>query len=155
MVTSVLELRIPPVLLAILFALLMWLISRLTTGMALPPVLQIAAPLLLCAGGVYIGAAGVAAFRKVKTTVNPLKPETSSRLVISGIFKRTRNPMYLALLLFLTAWGLYLANPFSLLGAAAFIPYMNRFQIRAEERALKQLYGAEFETYMRQVRRWI
>ena len=54
--------------------------------------------LLLFTGlGAYVGLAAVASFRKANTTVNPLTPESISSLVVSGIFRRTRNPMYLAL----------------------------------------------------------
>ena len=63
--------------------------------------------------------------------------------------------MYLALLLALTGWGLYLANIFSLLMAVAFVLYMNRFQIEPEERTLEEIFGAEFNAYKNQVRRWI
>jgi len=84
-----------------------------------------------------------------------LTPESISSLVVTGIFKRTRNPMYLALMLALTGWGLYLANIFSLLVAVCFVLYMNRFQIQPEERTLEEIFGSEFNDYKKQVRRWI
>ena len=98
---------------------------------------------------------GVDAFRKAGTTVNPLTPETSSTLVVSGIFRRTRNPMYLALLLVLIAWGIYLANLYALVITTGFILYMTCFQIKPEERALEKSFGAEFIDYKETVRRWI
>lgn len=105
--------------------------------------------------GLAIGLAGVRSFRSAGTTVNPLKPDGSSALVVNGIFRRTRNPMYLGLLLLLLGWGLYLANPFALLLVVAFPPYMNRFQIRPEERALEAAFGQAFTEYRRRVRRWL
>ncbi len=152
---SALELKIPPVLITSLFALLMWLVSRLTPAIPISPELKITFLLLFTGLGAYVGLAAVASFRKANTTVNPLTPESISSLVVSGIFRRTRNPMYLALLLALTGWGLYLANIFSLLVTVGFILYMNRFQIQPEERALEEIFGSEFNAYKKQVRRWI
>ena len=152
---SALELKIPPVLVTVLFALLMWLVSRLTPAIPISPELKITFLLLFTGLGAYVGLAAVASFRKANTTVNPLTPESISSLVVSGIFRLSRNPMYLALLLALTGWGLYLANIFSLLVAVGFILYMNRFQIQPEERALEEIFGSEFNDYKKQVRRWI
>jgi len=152
---SALELKIPPVLLTVLFALLMWLISRLTPPIPIFPELKILFLLFFFGMGAYVGLAGVALFKRTNTTVNPLTPGASSSLVVSGIFRRTRNPMYLALFLALIAWGLLLANLFSIILAAGFVLYMNRFQIQPEERALEDIFGAEFIDYKKQVRRWI
>ena len=93
-------------------------------------------------------------FRLAHTTTNPLTPEKTSRLVISGIFGYTRNPMYLAMLLFLLGLGLQLGNAFNTLTAAGFVYYMNHFQIKAEEKALEQLFGKEYTLYCKAVRRW-
>lgn len=150
-----LELKIPPVLLTVLFAVLMWLISRVTPSITLWSSFRISSLLLFAVAGAFVGLAGVAAFRKAGTTVNPLSPDASSSLVVTGIFMRTRNPMYLALLLALIGWGIYLANLFSLALAAGFVVYMNRFQIQPEERALETQFGDQFIKYSRKVRRWI
>jgi len=152
---SALELKIPPVLITSLFALLMWLVSRLTPAIPMSQALKIIFLLVFAGLATYVGLAAVASFKKANTTVNPLTPESISLLVVTGIFKRTRNPMYLALLLALTGWGLYLANIFSLLVVVGFILYMNRFQIQPEERTLEEIFGAEFNDYKKQVRRWI
>ena len=152
---SALELKIPPVLITSLFALLMWLVSRLTPAAPISPALKIICLLVFTGLAAYVGLAAVALFRKANTTVNPLTPGSISSLVVSGIFRRTRNPMYLALLLALTGWGLYLANIFSLLVAIGFVIYINRFQIQPEERILEEIFGPEFHDYKNQVRRWI
>jgi protein-S-isoprenylcysteine O-methyltransferase Ste14 len=152
---SALELKLSPVMTAILLAALMWLLARHTTGFSLAPQLRLIALIVLIGGGAAIGIAGIWSFRRARTTVNPWRPHASSALVVSGIYRRTRNPMYLGLLLGLAGWGLYLANIYCLLLAFAFVPYMNRFQIQPEERALEQTYGAGFIDYCRQVRRWI
>jgi protein-S-isoprenylcysteine O-methyltransferase Ste14 len=152
---SALELKIPPVLITSLFAMLMWLVSRLTPSIPIPPVHKITFLLVFTGLAAYVGLAAVASFRKASTTVNPLTPESTSTLVVSGIFNRSRNPMYLALLLALTGWGLYLTNIFSLLMAVGFVLYMYRFQIEPEEHVLEEFFGAEFTDYKKQVRRWI
>jgi protein-S-isoprenylcysteine O-methyltransferase Ste14 len=152
---SALELKIPPVLVTALLALLMWLLSHLTPGIPIYTELRVTFLLFFTGLGAYLGLAAVASFRKANTTVNPLTPEAISSLVVSGIFKRTRNPMYLALLLALTGWGLYLANIFSLLVTVGFVLYMNHFQIQPEERHLEEIFGIEFNDYKKQVRKWI
>lgn len=93
-------------------------------------------------------------FRRKKTTTNPKKPETTKKLITSGIYNYTRNPMYLSLLLVLVAIGLYLQNAFNVLLAAGFVFYMNRFQIIPEEEALKAKFGQEYRWYLKLVRRW-
>ena len=93
-------------------------------------------------------------FLKKKTTTNPLNPEKASKLVTSGIFKFTRNPMYLAMLLFLIAFALKLGNAFNTLLLAGFVYYMNHFQIRYEEEALLKNFGKEYKLYVKATRRW-
>lgn len=89
-----------------------------------------------------------------KTTHNPMSPQKASFLVINGVYRFTRNPMYLALLLLLLAWGLWLGNAFNTLLAAGFVGYMNRFQIGPEEKALALLFDKEYQKYFLKVRRW-
>jgi protein-S-isoprenylcysteine O-methyltransferase Ste14 len=84
-----------------------------------------------------------------------MKPESSSSLVVSGIYKLTRNPMYLGLLLVLLGWAIYLTNVLVFLLLPAFILYINRFQIAPEERALTALFGQEFAAYKSRTRRWL
>jgi protein-S-isoprenylcysteine O-methyltransferase Ste14 len=109
----------------------------------------------LFALGVAISLAGVVAFRRARTTTNPLRPDAASALVVTGIYTRTRNPMYLGFVVMLLAWCAWLAHPVALLGIPGFVLWMNRLQIPAEERAIGALFGAEFEQYCARVRRWI
>ncbi|AQT09262.1 methyltransferase family protein [Pseudomonas protegens] len=150
-----LENRIPPPLVAVLFAVLMGLLARGLPGLdpGLGTRLLLALPLVMV--GLLFVLAGGLAFRRAKTTVNPLKPASASALVTSGIYQYTRNPMYVGFALWLLAWGLYLASPLVLLGVLGFVLYMNRFQIYPEERALGQLFGADFAAYRQRVRRWL
>ena len=93
-------------------------------------------------------------FKKVKTTTNPIDLTKTSSLVTQGILKYSRNPMYLAMLLILLAFGLKLSNAFNTLVAAGFVYYMNHFQIRFEEEALEKKYGKIYSIYKKNTRRW-
>ncbi len=105
--------------------------------------------------GLLVFFLAVASFKKYKTTVNPLQPSNASHLVISGIFRFTRNPMYLGMALIL----LSLSFKFNLLGGilvtALFIMFITRFQIIPEEDAMLSLFRDEFKTYKENTRRWI
>ena len=104
--------------------------------------------------GVGLAISGVLTFKRAKTTVNPTTPAAASALVRTGVFRFTRNPMYLGLLLCLVAWAVYLSNALALLIVPLFVLYMNRFQIAPEERALATLFGDAYAAYKREVRRW-
>ena len=150
-----LELKVPPPAVALVTAVLMWLVSQAA------PVLDFNIPArsliaaILAAAGVIVAISGVATFARAKTTVNPTTPQSSSTLVSWGIYTLTRNPMYLGLLLVLTGWAIFLSNLLPFLLLPAYIFYMNRFQIAPEERALTSLFGSEYVAYRSHVRRWI
>jgi protein-S-isoprenylcysteine O-methyltransferase Ste14 len=150
-----LENRIPSPLVAALFALCMWALAAVLPGIAVSDTPRLAATAAVLLLGAFFCLAGVLSFRRARTTVNPLKPETASALVSSGIYRISRNPMYLGFALFLAAWAVFLASPWALVGVLGFILYMNRLQIAAEERALEALFGAEFDRYKSRVRRWL
>lgn len=149
-----LELRIPPVVLVVGFAIVMWLITWLLPSVTVAQVSWWLA-LLPALAGLLVSLAGVVAFRSASTTVNPTTPEASSSVVTAGVYRWSRNPMYLGFLLLLVAWALYLGN----LGAALMLPlfvlYMKRYQIAPEERALYQKFGSEYLEYTSRVRRWL
>ena len=134
-------------------ALLMWLVAVPVFDFALPGREMIAAAFFTVA--LIIGLPAVLGFHRAKTTVNPLKPEASTALVTGGIYRWTRNPMYLAMLLLLVAWACIVSNWAALAILPLFVAYLNRFQIGPEERALQARFGAEFESYRRKVRRWL
>ncbi len=93
-------------------------------------------------------------FVRAKTTTNPINLNKTSHLVTGGIFKYSRNPMYLGMLLILLAFGLKLGNAFNTLLAAGFVYFMNYFQITKEEEALTNLFGKEYRNYCKGTRRW-
>ncbi|MCJ1878351.1 methyltransferase family protein [Pseudomonas nitroreducens] len=146
-----LEHRIPPPLVAIICGLLMWLAVR--------PIAPLGGrlwlALLVVLAGAAVCLAGVASFSRARTTVNPLKPESASSLVVAGIYRHTRNPMYLGFAIILLGWCVFLGSALAVLGVAAFVLYIGRFQIRPEERALRELFGAEFDAFCGRVRRWV
>jgi protein-S-isoprenylcysteine O-methyltransferase Ste14 len=150
-----LELKVPPVAVVAIFAVLMWFASTVFAVASFPlPGASIVAFVIAFTGG-GIAVAGVSAFRRQSTTVNPLKPETTESIVTTGIYRVTRNPMYLGLAIVLVGWSMYLANLATLLLVPVFVAYMTRFQIKPEEQALLAKFGSDFADYMAAVRRWI
>ena len=150
-----LENRIPPPLVAAIFAGLMWLYAQPDWRVSPPAPWHIGIVLVVLLLGVAVCLAGVLSFRHARTTVNPLKPDTASALVSSGIYRYTRNPMYLGFAIALLAWAILLAVPLTLLGVAGFVLYIDRFQITPEERALAALFGEDFASYRNRTRRWL
>lgn len=102
-----------------------------------------------------VALASVWQFYREKTTIDPQQLEKTTRLVTSGIFQFTRNPMYLSILFTLIAWALWLENLLAWIGVPIFIFLMNRFQIAREERFLEQKFGEEYHRYKEKVRRWL
>jgi protein-S-isoprenylcysteine O-methyltransferase Ste14 len=150
-----LEHRIPPPLVGLVLAGAMWGLATLPPALALPAGPRLALVALLVAAGVAFDIGGVLAFLRQRTTVNPLRPQNASALVTGGIYRLTRNPMYVGMALLLTAWAVQLSALWPFAGPAAFILYMNRFQIVPEERALRALFGEAWAAYAARVRRWL
>jgi protein-S-isoprenylcysteine O-methyltransferase Ste14 len=152
---NALELKVPPVAVALLAGAAMWLVASAMPSLTSPlPYKQIVAVVLAVAGGVVAGL-GVVSFRRAQTTVNPIKPQAASSLVTTGIYRFSRNPMYLGILLGLAGVAAFLANAATLIFLPAFILYMNRFQITPEERVLSAMFGPDFTAYRQRVRRWM
>lgn len=149
------EKRIPPVVLALIVGLLMWLIAESGPRLDVGEMPRLAVATVLFLLGALITVAGVLAFRSSNTTVDPRRPEASSALVSSGVYRYSRNPMYLGFGLWLLAWSVFLASAWALVGVMFFVLYMNRFQIEPEERALRESFGDAFREYERRVRRWL
>lgn len=152
---SLLDTRIPPPVVTLIVGGAMWAVSGATPDWRMPPVAaSLAAPVLFVAGAIVI-TAGAASFIRARTSMNPMDPGSASSLVTTGIYRVTRNPMYLADLLFLLAWGTYLGSPAALAGAPLFVLYIDRFQIAVEERVMADLFGQQYEAYRARVRRWL
>ena len=151
----VLELKVPPPAVALVAAALMWLIARAIPALRFPLPARDLVAISFALAGFVTSVLGVVSFRRAGTTLNPMKPESSSSLVAVGIYWRTRNPMYLGLLLVLVGWALFLSSVAAVLVLPAFILYLNRFQIEPEERVLAALFGQAYTTYKARVRRWL
>lgn len=149
-----LELKIPPPVVALLFAAAMWLVPHAFGTFGLPLGWRIGLGIALACIGQVISISGMVAFRRARTTINPLKPSAASSLVQRGVYRFTRNPMYVGLLLSLAGWAVYLGHAFPFLGLPVFVWYITQFQIKPEERILTSMFGAQFTGYTQRVRRW-
>jgi len=152
---SWLETRVPPPVVTLVVGAIMWSIAQATPAMALR------APGLLEAGvavailGVALEVVAALTFRRVCTTVNPLDPSAATSLVSTGVYRLTRNPIYVGDLLVLVGWAIYLGSPVALLATPVFVLYLDRFQIAPEERILAAKFGESYREYQARVRRWI
>jgi protein-S-isoprenylcysteine O-methyltransferase Ste14 len=150
-----LELKVPPPAVALLIAFAMWMLSSLMPHAVIPQAVRVDIVVAIACIGMAFGVGGSIAFHRARTTVNPMNPRKASSLVTSGIYRITRNPMYVGLLVGLFAWTVALASPVLLLGPVGFMLYINRFQIAPEERVLLELFGSEYRDYKAKVRRWL
>ncbi|MBD1565920.1 methyltransferase family protein [Vibrio sp. S12_S33] len=150
-----LELKIPPVAVFIVALVLMNRLSHLFVFASITlPLPAVVFTICFVLSGI-VGLWGIHEFRKVQTTVNPTKPENASCVVDSGIYRYSRNPMYLGLLLLLFATAYWQQNILSFAIVFLFVWFMNRLQILPEERVLERLFGEEYVDYKQRVRRWI
>ncbi|HVL56435.1 MAG TPA: isoprenylcysteine carboxylmethyltransferase family protein [Burkholderiaceae bacterium] len=149
-----LELKIPPPAVVAIAAAAMWLLPAVATTPRLGP-LHAWWAAALAAAGAAVALAGVIEFRRAHTTIDPRRPSAASALVVQGIYRYTRNPMYLGMLIVLLGWAVYLAKLSAFLALPLFVWYLTVFQIRPEERALRERFGAEFDAYAARVRRWV
>lgn len=150
-----LELKVPPPLVALAMILSMWGLAQFPPYLEMQPIVRYllaAAPAIL---GLIFAVSGFIAFRKAKTTINPMKPDKATALVSTGIYAITRNPMYVGLLFLLLAWNIYLTSLWAILGPVIFFLWINYLQIIPEERFLTRLFGDEFIRYQSKVRRWL
>ncbi|WP_036155002.1 methyltransferase family protein [Maribacter forsetii] len=148
------ELKVPPALVFLCFGLMMYLLSEFLPIGYFDFFGKLLLTKILIGLGLVIALFALFQFRKARTTVDPTMPDKASNLVVGGIFKFSRNPMYLALLLLLLALGVFLGNAFNTLIAAGFVGYMNRFQIIPEEKILLNKFGRSFKDYCILTRRW-
>jgi len=150
-----LELKIPP---AIVFALIGWLMWWIAS---IDPIQFVDAELgrtlfwILSGIGVLFGVAGLYSFYRARTSIDPHMPDKTSSLVTSGVYRISRNPMYVGLAIILCAWAIRLGSLISMAGVVLFVLYITRFQIIPEERVMEEKFSAEFEAYKSRVKRWL
>lgn len=142
--------RIPPPLLMVAAAV----VQRALPGRARSPVRSVVAGGLVAASGALAGTT-VRSFRRKGTTVEPFHPEQASALVTTGSNAVSRNPMYVGLVGLLVAHAVHRGSWSALLPVAAFVAVVDGYQVRFEERALREKFGAEYDAYCERVPRWL
>lgn len=152
---NALELKIPPLLVAAISALFMWLLANFAPLVLINFAGQLVIAILLAIVGAQVAIAGARACYDRQTTVNPLKPDESSTLITDGVFKVSRNPIYLGFLLALIGFAVWLGALTAALVLPMFVWYMNQFQIKPEERSLAQQFADQFTQYASRTRRWV
>tara|TARA_Y100000588_G_C14164802_1_gene886446 strand:- start:752 stop:1198 length:447 start_codon:yes stop_codon:yes gene_type:complete len=145
--------RIPPPLIAMLCVLIIFLSKSIFPSFVFSYKLQLG--IFVSTIGFLLLIVSVKSFIDNKTTINPLNLKKSTYLVTSGVFRFSRNPMYLGMLLFLLGTAIILNIIGGLIISILFIFYMNFFQIIPEEKALQNLFGKNYRNYRKTVRRWI
>lgn len=147
--------RIPPPVVGIVVAAAMWAVSGIGPAFDWSPTVARWTAGVLVAVGLMFDVLGIVAFRRAATTINPLRPERASALVTGGIYRITRNPMYVGLAFLLLAWAVCLSALLPFAGPVLYVLYITRYQIIPEERVLHERFGDEFARYAEQVRRWL
>ena len=150
-----LELKIPPLALCAAFAVAIAAVGYVWPSATIPFNFHRGVSVVLVLLGLVVALAGVVQFGRAKTTVNPMVPNRATAIVASGVFSRTRNPMYVGMavgLVGVSTWHVSLPGYALVL---LFCLYMTEFQIKPEERALAANFGDSYATYMATVRRWI
>jgi protein-S-isoprenylcysteine O-methyltransferase Ste14 len=118
-------------------------------------------PLRMYVGLAFAQASGVLALAAAatlwhaRTTINPFTPANATSLVTGGVYRLSRNPIYLSLLLLLLAYAIRLDAPAVWLAPVLFVAYVTRFQIQPEERVLQAKFGDAYRQYQARTRRWL
>ncbi len=149
------SLRIPPIVQLLVCAVLAWALAKFTPQLAFGAPFWVYAGYGLVAAGIFLLALALLAFARAGTTVNPLVPEQAETLVTTGLYRFTRNPMYLAMALILIGGALSLSNIAALAAPTIFVSAMTVLQIKPEERALQSVFGDAFTAYRERTRRWL
>ncbi|WP_201619345.1 methyltransferase family protein [Psychrobacter maritimus] len=152
---NALALKVPPVAQVIITAAAMYGVSKMVPALTFSLNGSTALAVGLGVIGMSLGVMGVTQFRKAQTTPNPQALEKVSSLVTSGIYRYSRNPMYLGLVLILLGWAFYLSHFLAFVLLPVFILYMTRFQIQPEEQMMARKFGKTYQAYLNKVRRWI
>lgn len=150
-----LKLKVPPPLYFLFIIGLMWLLDRYFPVFVFNSLRWDILVFILVSLGIILDAFAVIHFFKEQTTINPFKPKNTNKLVITGLYHFTRNPMYLGLLSLLVAWSIWLGSLSALIFIPIFIKLITVQQIMPEEQILEQKFGQQYRDYLSSVRRWI
>ena len=149
------KLIVPPPFIALACLVLMWVTAKYFPNLSFDFPLRVLLALVVCIAGGIINIVAVSHFVRNKTTISPVTPQKTEALVITGMYTFTRNPMYLGMVLLIIAIGLWLGNAMMIPAVVLFVWYITQFQIKPEEEALREKFGAPYEEYCKKVRRWI
>ena len=149
------KLKVPPPLVLIVAVMLTYAAGSWFPGLTFRFPGQVVLAVIMFFLGLVPDLLALLTFVRRKTTVNPMKPGDASTLVTDGIYRISRNPMYLGLLFLLVAASLFFSSYLSLLIIPVFVWYLNEFQIKPEERALAKKFGQPYLDYCARVRRWL
>ena len=145
--------KIPPPILVIILTSLVYISSTKLELIYLPYRQTIS--ILILVIGLIIIISPIVNFIKSKTTVNPVKFKNVNRLVTTGIYKHSRNPMYLGMIIVIISITVYYLNYLSVFSPLIFYIWINKFQISREEIFLEDKFGDEYLKYKSKTRRWI
>ena len=145
--------KIPPPLIVLVLIVSIYFSSKKIDLINIP--LQLEISIFVLSAGILIFVNPVLQFIKSKTTVNPIQFEDVNKLVTSGIFKYSRNPMYLGMLMIVLSTSIFYLNIYSILTPLLFMLWINKFQIKREEEFLIEKFGDEYLSYKKKTRRWI
>ncbi len=145
--------KIPPPIITLICALLIYLSKPFFPELIFNYFNQIS--LFFLISGFIIILISFLRFKKEKTTIDPIKIEKASSLVTNGIFKYSRNPMYLGMLLILISVSIKFNFYGGLLVVGSFVYFITYFQILPEEKAMLKLFGKDFINYKNKTRRWV
>jgi len=149
------KLLLPPPVQLIFAGIIMGLISKFFSQLNFVFSYQNIFSIGMIVTGLTIELSALIAFLRAKTTVNPMKPDQASKLIVSGLYRLSRNPMYLGMAFLLAGWRLYLGNPINLILWGSFVVSITYFQIKPEEEILLKKFGTDYADYCSRVRRWI
>ena len=150
-----LENRVPPPLVVVLIGAAMAVIARSTPAVEITNSLRLGVGGVVIALGVLSVVQGARTFWRNETTIDPVALGRASTLVTGGVFRLSRNPMYVGFAAALVGWAVCLAAPWSLLGPVAFVLFTDRFQIVPEERVMRAKFGRAYDEYRAKVRPWV
>ena len=145
--------KIPPPLIVLTLIISIYFSSKKIDLINIPFQLEIS--FFILSLGILVFINPVLKFIKSKTTINPIQFEETNRLVTSGIFKYSRNPMYLGMLMIIISTSIFYLNIYSILTPFIFVFWINKFQIKREEIFLTEKFGKEYLSYKNKTRRWL
>ena len=152
---NALETRIPPPLAGLLMGVVAWLASSAFAPTTLPFLVRLGSAIAFVVLGLALAGAGARTVSRAKTTLNPIRPDTSTALATSGIYAYTRNPIYLGNTLLLIGFAIALRWGWLAIAAPITVLAVTMLAIQREEKHLAARFADAWRAYAARVRRWI